>query len=85
MEGMEFVLAIVAIVFGAGIINNFIKRGQESKGLDLDALMEELGLSDMDDMDKYKKKINDLEERVQVLEKLATSKKHTLADEIERL
>lgn len=81
-----FIITIVAMAMVTGIVMQWMKRGRgKSGGLNIDKLMNDLGLEDSDDIAVYKKKIVDLEQRVQVLEKLATAKKHTLADEIDRL
>ncbi len=86
MQGEEFIVAIVAIVMGASVLKSWIKRNSDkSGGLNVNELMSDLGLDDLDGFKKYRKKISHLEERVQVLEKLATDKTHTLADEIDRL
>ena len=86
MEGTTFVLIIVVMGMVTGIIMEWLKRGRnQSSGLNINKLVSELGLDDVDGFKKYREKIANLEERVQVLEKLATDKKHNLADEIDRL
>lgn len=74
METYEFIIAIIAIVMGAGIIRQAIiaKQRKHSTGPDKETLAR---------LDKLER----LEKRVAVLEKIVTDKKAKLADEIENL
>lgn len=91
MDGMVFIILIVAMTMVTAIITEWLKRGRHSggdKGLSegmFEELMSDLGLEDKSEIKDFKKKIKSLEERVQVLEKIATDKKHSLAEEIDRL
>ena len=78
MDVFEFVIAIVAIVMGTGIIRSILaKRKGSTKHLD--ARIQELGL------EEKIAQLDDLEERITVLERIATSKNSDLADKIEDL
>ena len=87
MEGMEFVVAIVAIVFGSKLIRDlaYAKRGMKpgkSKGQQMCALCaEDNGASVAEELSKIEK----LEERIKVLERIVTDKSSDLATEIDRL
>ncbi len=74
METFEFLIALVAIVVAGGIIRQgIIARGaRHSAGLDKETL-------------ERLKKLEKLEKRVMVLEKIVTDKKTKLADEIDNL
>lgn len=74
METYEFIIAIVAIVMAAGIIRQVIIARQKkySSGPDKETLAR---------LDKVEK----LEKRVAVLEKIVTNKKASLAEEIDSL
>jgi len=68
------VVAIVAVVMMAGIANRYMKLQTEKTKYKMDdGLVEKLG------------RIDKLEERVRVLEKIITNKKVSLADEIDSL
>ncbi|WND01739.1 hypothetical protein QGN29_09250 [Temperatibacter marinus] len=71
MSGTTMAFLIVAVVILGSIISEHLKkqRLQHSNGLD----------------DKSEGRIRELEERVAVLEKLATDKRVRLADEIDSL
>jgi mannose/fructose/N-acetylgalactosamine-specific phosphotransferase system component IID len=83
MQVFEFVIAIVAIVMAAGIINRWIQARQQSKEREdepsLEDRLAELGVT------AQLQKVDDLEARVRTLEKIATSKRGKLADEIDNL
>lgn len=74
MQSYEFIIAIVAIVMGAGVIRSAIvaKQKKYTAGPDKETLAR---------LERLEK----LEERVKVLEKIVTDKKTKLADEIDRL
>ncbi len=65
MDKLTFVIAIVAIVMGAGVIRQWLisQTKMQKKPSDLDQRL---------------KKIEELEERVQVLEKIVTDKHYDL-------
>ena len=70
MDKYTFVVAIIAIVFGAGLLRGLFKRDQDIKANRVSDVQERLA---------------EVEERVRVLEKIVTDKGSTLADEINRL
>ena len=85
MQGEEFIVAIVAIVMITGLIKYWmknryeIKRNNHENNNNLEDELTKLGVG------AQLSKIDNLEQRVRVLEKLATDKKKTLADEIDQL
>lgn len=87
MEGMEFVVAIVAIVFGSKLIRDlaYAKRGitpgKKGKAMSCALCAEDNGASVANELAKIEK----LEERIKVLERIATDKPSNLASEIDRL
>lgn len=74
MDPYTMVVAIVAIAMGAGIINRAIKAKHSKKTLSSDPRAQD-----------YERRIEKLEDRVRVLEKIVTDKRHILADEIDDL
>jgi hypothetical protein len=96
MDGKVFVLIIIALSMGAWIINNMIRArhgypledewGGKSVRLDLDdpEAARHIALLSNENAD-LKGKLLRIEERVAVLERIATDKGTRLADEIERL
>jgi hypothetical protein len=95
MEGKAFVITIVAMVLFAGFINHWLKlrhsKNNENEESTIDEVKQTLaevfgdGMFDDGKMVAKLKKIDDLENRIIVLEKIATDKKHSLAEEIDRL
>ena len=81
MQGEGFIVAIVAIVMITSLIKYWLKHRYELKRNDFNLEKELNGLGVGDQLSK----IDSLEQRVRVLEKLATDKKKTLADEIDQL
>ncbi len=81
MQVFEFVIAIVAIVMAAKILNSWIHGRQKSQEneVTLEDRLAELGVT------AQLQKVDQLEERVRTLEKIATSKGSNLADEIDSL
>ena len=67
-----FVLCIIAIVMGANIIRSYLKH--KSQRPEVDAELEETLA-----------KIDDLEERIQVLERIITENRFDLKNEIDKL
>ena len=78
MDTYAFIIAIVAIVMGAGIIRSMLAKGKGGTK-HLDARIQELGL------EEKIAQLDDLEERITVLERIATSKNSGLADKIDDL
>ena len=76
MDKFAFVIAIIAIVMSAGAFKNWTKMQTEKTRRD-----------DSDDAEKtdLKAQVADLEERVRVLERLATDKSERLKEEIDAL
>ncbi|GHF19150.1 hypothetical protein GCM10017044_12130 [Kordiimonas sediminis] len=73
MHVFEAAAIIVAIVMIAGVINNWIKSKQQQAS----------ARTDMDD--STAERIQNLEERVRVLERILTDKSNRLKDEIDAL
>ncbi len=72
MNSLYFVVCIVAIVFSAGVLRDYLKmktKQQESTG----------------DSDETLAELQRLEERVRVLERIVTEKKFDLRNEIDKL
>lgn len=74
-DPFTMVVLIVLISVGAGVINNYLKMKNERA---------ERGANDAD-IDKMQAEINQLSERVRVLEKLATDDERGLRDEFKQL
>ncbi|WP_339862273.1 hypothetical protein [Paremcibacter congregatus] len=86
----SMIVAVVAISVIGGIIMQYLKGKEKGVDYDLDGLAEKLGLGDGGGMSKkalkpYLERIDQLEERVRVLERIATDKGRSLADEIDQL
>lgn len=85
MDPFKMVVFIVLIVSMAGVLKSYLDRGGRGA-----KLMEELGLDDSwgDDpgaVGAHIRKIEELEKRVQVLERIVTSKNYDLKREIDEL
>ncbi len=90
MHVFEMVIWIVAICVIGGVIKSYLDRRKGSGGGDMmDEMMMDMGMGEnyysKAKMDPYLAKIDALEERVRVLERIATDKGHALAEEINRL
>lgn len=90
MNVFEMVILIVLVVMIAGVMKSYIERNKP-KGLSgdtMDNFMDEMGLGDYvtkSTISPYLEKINALEERIKVLERIATDKGRNLSEEINRL
>ncbi len=85
----EAIVLIVCISVIGGIIMQYLKGKEKGVDYDIDKLADALGLND-GYMSKKKlrphlQRIDKLEERIKVLERIATDKGRNLADEIEGL
>jgi len=81
---------VVAISVLGGIFMQYLKGKERGVEYDLDKLSAALGLGDGGGMSRkalkpYLERIDQLEERVKVLERIATDKGRNLADEIDKL
>ena len=75
MNNMFFVVCIVAIVFTAGVVREYLKmhaKKEENSG-------------DAADAAEYVTQIETLEERIRVLERIVTDNKFDLRQEIDKL
>jgi cell division protein FtsB len=72
MNTMFYVLCIVAVVFAADSYQKYLKMNHEKRQHD-------------PELDESLKKIEMLEERIRVLERIVTESKHDLGREIDRL
>jgi cell division protein FtsB len=72
MNTMFYVVCIVAVVFAADSYNKYLKMKQQTKQND-------------PGLDESLQKIEILEERIRVLERIVTESKHDLGREIDRL
>jgi cell division protein FtsB len=72
MNTIFFVLCIVAVVFAADSYQKYLKMKHEKRQHD-------------PELDESLKKIEMLEERIRVLERIVTESKHDLGREIDRL
>lgn len=91
MHVFEMVVLIVAIGVIGGIIKSYIERKDPkmSKNM-MDDLMNDLGMGDdgycsKKELAPFIEKFTALEERIQVLERIATDKGRNLASEIDNL
>ena len=86
----SMIVWVVALSVLGGIVMQYLKGKEKGVDYDLDILAEKLGLSDGGGYSKkklqpYLDRIDQLEERVKVLERIATDKGRNLADEIDDL
>ena len=72
MSTMFYVVCIVAVVFAADSYQKYLKMKRETNKHD-------------PELDESLKKIEMLEERIRVLERIVTESKHDLGREIDRL
>lgn len=90
MSVFTMIVWIVAISVLGGIVMQYLKGREKGVDYDLDGLAEKLGLGDGGGMSRkqlkpYLDRIDQLEERVRVLERIATDRGRTLHDEISKL
>ncbi len=90
MEVLEMVVLIVAICVGGAITLTYFEKKYPKFSKDtLDNLMDNLGLGDeyftKKDMAQFLEKFKAMEERLQVLERIATNSERNLASEIDNL
>lgn len=78
MDTFEFVIAIVAIVLFFSLFREFVRR-RHGAAKAWDEWLADSGL------EIGNERLGALERRVEVLERIATDKKRTLSEEIERL
>ncbi len=90
MDFWSAIVLIVGISIIGGILSQYLK-GKNGEDTSRENILSELGL-DFDDgymsenkLKPYLDRIDQLEERVKVLERIATDKGRNLADEIDRL
>lgn len=74
MGPFEMVVAIVAVSCAAGIINNWLKTRRKVSGADVDRRI-----------DERLETINELQRRVEVLEKIVTDRQYDLKEQIRQL
>ena len=83
------IVMVVAISVFGGIVSQYLKGKEKGIDYDLDKLATALGLSDgsysKKSLKPYLERIEKLEERVKVLERIATDKGRNLSDEIDSL
>lgn len=85
MDPFKMVVFIVLIVSIAGVLKSYFDRGDKGT-----SFMSELGLDeswggDPTEVGKHIKKIDELEQRIQVLERIVTTKNYDLKREIDDL
>ena len=92
MQVFEMVVLIVAIGVGGGLVKSYLNRPEQNLSKDkLGNLMRDLGLDSEDgyysrkDLAPFMEKFAAMEERLQVLERIATDKGRNLASEIDNL
>ncbi|NOZ67079.1 MAG: hypothetical protein GXP00_11405 [Alphaproteobacteria bacterium] len=89
MSLWSMIVWVVALSVLGGIVMQYLKGKERGVDYDLDKLADALGLSDGKAGEKKLKscldRIDQLEERVKVLERIATDKGRNLADVIDRL
>ncbi len=90
MTTFEFVIAIVAIVLFFSLVREVIRRRHGASNL-WEEWLDGSGLGDLadqfgeDGLGAKLDRIDSLEKRIEVLERIATDKTRSLAEEIERL
>ena len=83
MNPMEFVLIIIAMVFGFTLLKNRLAaRGDWRVEPPLVNLM---GMGDTDETKRLREEVADLKERIKVLERITVEKENSLARQIEEL
>ncbi len=89
MHVFEMVVWIVAIAVIGGIIKSYFDRGKTHRSENvMDDLMNDLGMGDYyskKEVDQFIRKFEAMEQRIQVLERIATDKGRNLASEIDNL
>jgi len=85
MDPFKMVVFIVLIVSIAGIIKSYFERGGRGASLMQDLGLDESWGEDPSAVGTHIKKIDELEKRVQVLERIVTSKNYDLKREIDDL
>ena len=71
MDVFTFVLVIVIVSCGSGVVNNYLKNRREVAQLDVD--------------DGVYQELSSLRERVEVLERIITDEKYNLERELDQL
>ena len=83
MNPFEFVLVIIAMVFGFTLLKNRLAaRGDwhvEPPKVNL------MGMGDTDETKRLREEVADLKERIKVLERITVEKENSLARQIEEL
>ena len=89
MHVFEMIVWIVGLSMVGGVLIAYFESKKSNKSGDaFDDLMNDLGLGEYyskSDLDVYVQKIEAMEQRIQVLERIATDKGVTLASEIDNL
>lgn len=85
MDPFKMVVFIVLIVSIAGILRSYVERGKGSGNLMKDLGLDESWGDDPGAVGAHIRKIDELEQRVQVLERIVTSKNYDLKRKIDDL
>jgi len=80
---------VVALGVMGGVAIEYIRTRKKGVDFEMDDLLQSMGLEDggysKKKLKPYLDRIDQLEERIKVLERIATDKKHNLSDEIASL
>lgn len=85
MDPFKMVVFIVLIVSIAGIVKSYFERGRNGGNFMHDLGLDESWGDDPAAVGEHIKKIDELEKRVQVLERIVTTKNYDLKREIDDL
>ncbi len=85
MDPFKMVVFIVLIVSIAGVLKSYFDRGGRSGNFMSDLGLDEMWGDDPSAVGDHIKKIDELEQRIQVLERIVTSKNYDLKREIDDL
>ena len=84
MNPFEFVLVIIAMVFGFTLLKNRLAAKGEWH-MDHNSKLPLMGDSDAGETKRLREEVADLKERIKVLERITVEKENTLARQIEEL
>ena len=86
MDPFVFVLIIICLAFGAGIVIRKMELNHGRRGLfDRAEGNGPEGRKTAEENERLRQEVGELKERIHVLERIATDKEHSLAREIENL
>jgi uncharacterized protein YlxW (UPF0749 family) len=85
MNPFEFVLVIIAMVFGFTLLKNRLAAKGEWHVENPKVNLMGMAAADTDDTKRLREEVADLKERIKVLERITVEKENSLARQIEEL